>query len=204
MPSRRRTLLKVIILGDSGYLPDTIDVHPRLVVQNAPYPEREFWNSKCHGFSPPLSRLFPHRLSSHPIKGLVSHIPRSPSRRLPKTTRPSAREKGCWSIDASVSGGDIGAREGKVAIFAGGERPVVEWLKPLFDLMGRMTYMGEAGCGQSWLDLRKYMGAIRGGSAVSMAMELFGGRTMDRDFKPGGFVEYMVKDLGLGGCCEGR
>ncbi|EOX98062.1 6-phosphogluconate dehydrogenase family protein [Theobroma cacao] len=153
---------------------------------------------------------------------LVDHTTSSPS--LAREIYASARKKGCWSIDAPVSGGDIGAREGKLAIFAGGESSVVEWLKPLFDLMGRVTYMGEAGCGQSCkignqimvganlmglsegfvfaekagLDLRKYMEAVRGGSAGSMAMELFGGRMIRRDFKPGGFAEYMVKDMGLG------
>ncbi|XVE49082.1 hypothetical protein DITRI_Ditri01bG0053400 [Diplodiscus trichospermus] len=153
---------------------------------------------------------------------VVDHTSSSPS--LARQIYASARKKGCWSVDAPVSGGDIGAREGKLAIFAGGESSVVEWLKPLFDLMGRVTYMGEAGCGQSCkignqimvganlmglsegfvfaekagLDLRKYMEAIRGGGAGSMAMELYGGRMIGRDFKPGGFVEYMVKDLGLG------
>ncbi|XVF01135.1 hypothetical protein REPUB_Repub04eG0062300 [Reevesia pubescens] len=153
---------------------------------------------------------------------IVDHTSSSPS--LAREIYASARKKGCWSVDAPVSGGDIGAREGKLAIFAGGESSVVEWLKPLFDLMGRVTYMGDAGCGQSCkignqimvganlmglsegfvfaekagLDLRKYMEAVRGGSAGSMAMELYGRRMVERDFKPGGFVEYMVKDLGLG------
>ncbi|XVE93230.1 hypothetical protein REPUB_Repub01dG0172500 [Reevesia pubescens] len=45
--------------------------------------------------------------------------------------------------------GDIGAREGKLAIFARGKSLVVEWLKPLFDLIGIVTYMEEAGCGKS-------------------------------------------------------
>ncbi|KAG4110187.1 hypothetical protein ERO13_D13G033501v2, partial [Gossypium hirsutum] len=137
---------------------------------------------------------------------IVDHTSSSPS--LARQIYASAREKGCWSVDAPVSGGDIGAREGKLAIFAGGERPVVEWLTPLLDLMGRVTYMGEAGCGQTCkignqimkagLELSKFMEAIRGGGAGSTAMELFGRRTIERDFKPGGFVEYMVKDLGMG------
>lgn len=42
------------------------------------------------------------------------------------------------------------------------------------------------------------MEAIRGGGAGSMAMELFGRRMIERDFKPGAFVEYLVKDLGMG------
>ncbi|CAK9144942.1 unnamed protein product [Ilex paraguariensis] len=135
-----------------------------------------------------------------------------------------AREKNCWAVDAPVSGGDIGAKEGKLAILAGGNADVVKWLEPLFDVMGRVTYVGGAGCGQSCkianqitvganlvglseglvfaekagLDVRKWMEAVRGGAAGSMVMELFGERMIGRDFRPGGFTEYMVKDLGMG------
>ncbi|XP_059653450.1 probable 3-hydroxyisobutyrate dehydrogenase-like 2, mitochondrial isoform X2 [Cornus florida] len=136
----------------------------------------------------------------------------------------AAREKNCWSVDAPVSGGDIGAREGKLAILAGGDGGVVKWLSPLFDVMGRVTYVGNAGCGQSCkianqitvganlvglseglvfaekagLDVRQWLEAAREGAAGSMVMELFGERMIGRDFRPGGFAEYMVKDLGMG------
>ncbi|KAK3414238.1 probable 3-hydroxyisobutyrate dehydrogenase-like 2, mitochondrial [Eucalyptus grandis] len=136
----------------------------------------------------------------------------------------AARGRDCWAIDAPVSGGDIGARDGKLAIFAGGDHGVVEWLSPLFDCMGKVTYMGKAGCGQSCkianqivvggnllglsegmvfaeqagLDVRQFVDAVRGGAAGSMVMELFGERMIGKDFRPGGFAEYMVKDLGMG------
>ncbi|KAK9287176.1 hypothetical protein L1049_015587 [Liquidambar formosana] len=136
----------------------------------------------------------------------------------------AAREKGCWSVDAPVSGGDVGAQEGKLAIFAGGDGGVVEWLSPLFEIMGRATYVGKAGCGQSCkianqitvggnlvglseglvfagqagLDVRQWMESVRSGAAGSMVMELYGERMIGRDFRPGGFAEYMVKDLGMG------
>lgn len=136
----------------------------------------------------------------------------------------SAREKNCWSVDAPVSGGDIGAREGKLAILAGGDAGVVNWLSPLFEVMGKMTYLGRAGSGQNCkianqitvganlvglseglvfaeragLDLKQFVDAIRDGAAGSMVMELFGERMIGRDFKAGGFTEYMVKDLGMG------
>lgn len=136
----------------------------------------------------------------------------------------AAREKACWAVDAPVSGGDIGARDGKLAIFAGGDVGVVKWLTPLFEILGRVTYMGEAGCGQSCkianqitvganllglseglvfaeragLNVRLFMEAVKGGAAGSMAMELFGERIIGRDFRPGGFAEYIVKDLGMG------
>lgn len=136
----------------------------------------------------------------------------------------AALKKGCWAVDAPVSGGDVGARDGKLAIFAGGDGGVVEWLSPLFEVMGRATYVGEAGYGQNCkianqitvganfvglseglvfaeragLDVRRWMESVRDGAAGSMTMELFGERMIGRDFKPGGFTEYIVKDLGMG------
>lgn len=136
----------------------------------------------------------------------------------------AARAKDCWAVDAPVSGADVGAREGKLGIFAGGDAGVVKWLTPLFDIMGMVTYMGEAGCGQSCkiannivggvsfvglseglvfaeragLDLKQFMEAVRGGAAGSTLMELFGQKMIERDFRPGGFAEYIVKDLGMG------
>lgn len=136
----------------------------------------------------------------------------------------AARAKGCWAVDAPVSGGDVGAQEGRLAILAGGEPAVVEWLSPLFEVMGKATYMGPAGCGMSCkianqivvaansvglseglvfaeragLDTRRFLEAVRGGAAGSMVMELFGERMLGKDFRPGGFAEYMIKDLGMG------
>ncbi|KAK6916007.1 3-hydroxyisobutyrate dehydrogenase-like, NAD-binding domain [Dillenia turbinata] len=136
----------------------------------------------------------------------------------------AARKRGCWAVDAPVSGGDIGAADGKLAIFAGGDSGVVEWLSPLFGILGRVTYVGSAGCGMSCkianqiavggnllglseglvfaeradLDLKQWMESVKGGAAGSMVMELFGKRMIERDFRPGGFAEYMVKDLGMG------
>ena len=48
------------------------------------------------------------------------------------------------------------------------------------------------------VDKEAFVEAVRGGAAGSMAMELFGKRMIERDFRAGGFAEYMVKDLGMG------
>ncbi|KAI3893387.1 hypothetical protein MKX03_002919 [Papaver bracteatum] len=143
---------------------------------------------------------------------------------LAKEIASKAQSKGCFAIDSPVSGGDIGARDGKLAILAGGDSDVVKWLSPVYEVLGRVTYVGGSGCGQSCkianqitvganllglseglvfaekagLDMNKFVESIRGGAAGSMVMELFGKRMIERDFRAGGFATYMVKDLGMG------
>lgn len=135
----------------------------------------------------------------------------------------AARAKNCWAVDAPVSGADVGAREGKLAIMAGGDSGVVEWLSPLFRIMGKCTYVGGAGCGQSCklgnqivgavnfiglsealtfaeragLDLKRVFEGMRSGAGGNGIMEIFGERMIERDMRPGGFVEYLVKDYGM-------
>lgn len=160
-------------------------------------------------------------LSSNKV--MVDHTSSHPE--LAKEIFASARERGCWAVDAPVSGGDIGARNGNLAIFAGGDSNVINWLMPLLGILGsKVTYMGGPGTGQSCkianqimvganllglseglvfagkagLDREAWMEAVRGGAAGSMVMELFGKRMIGKDFKPGGFAEYMVKDMGMG------
>ncbi|KAJ8573502.1 hypothetical protein K7X08_010013 [Anisodus acutangulus] len=98
---------------------------------------------------------------------------------------------------------------------------VVKWLNPLFDVLGKVTFVGGPGKGQSCkivnqivvgatllglseglvfaekagLDKREFVEAVKGGAAGSMVMELFGERMIGRDFRPGELTEYMVKDL---------
>ncbi|KAK4379599.1 hypothetical protein RND71_001461 [Anisodus tanguticus] len=142
----------------------------------------------------------------------------------PKQISDTAREKNCWAVDAPVSGGDIGAKDGKLAILASGNEHVVKWLNPLFDVWGKVTFVGGPGKGQSCkimnqivvgatllglseglvfaekagLDKREFVERVKGGAAGSMVMELFGERMIGRDFRPGELTEYMVKDLGMG------
>lgn len=60
-----------------------------------------------------------------------------------------AKKKGVESVDAPVSGGDIGARDGKLSIMVGGDKETVDTLTPLFELMGKnIKYMGKSGSGQ--------------------------------------------------------
>ncbi|CAE5963762.1 unnamed protein product [Arabidopsis arenosa] len=134
-----------------------------------------------------------------------------------------ARRRNCWAVDAPVSGGDAGAREGTLGIFAGGDSEIVEWLSPVMKNMGTVSYMGGAGSGQSCkignqiaaasnlvglaegivfagkagLDTVKWLEAVKDGAAGSAVMRLFGEMMVMRDYKATGFAEYMVKDLGM-------
>ncbi|KAI4347057.1 hypothetical protein L6164_007906 [Bauhinia variegata] len=135
----------------------------------------------------------------------------------------AAASKGCHSIDAPVSGGDRGAKNGTLAIFAGGDGPVVQRLNPLFSLMGKVNYMGTSGKGQfaklanqitiatnmvglvegmvyaykAGLDVGLYLDAIATGAAGSKSLDLNGHRILKRDFAPGFYVNHFIKDLGI-------
>ncbi|XP_050369739.1 probable 3-hydroxyisobutyrate dehydrogenase-like 1, mitochondrial [Argentina anserina] len=135
----------------------------------------------------------------------------------------SAAAKSCSSIDAPVTGGDVGARNGTLAILAGGEESVVQKLTPLFALMGKVNYMGAPGKGQfaklanqtiicstmlglvegmvfahkAGLDVGLFLNAISVGAAGSRSLDLYGRRILKRDFEPGFYVNHFVKDLGI-------
>ncbi|XP_078429030.1 6-phosphogluconate dehydrogenase family protein [Wolffia australiana] len=135
----------------------------------------------------------------------------------------AAASVSCQAVDAPVSGGDRGAREGKLSIFAGGDRSTVELLSPLFEKLGVLNYMGGPGSGQraklgnqiaiastmvglvegmvfahrSGLDVTRWIKAIASGAAGSKSLELYGERILRRDMAAGFFVHHFVKDLGI-------
>ncbi|BBH08347.1 6-phosphogluconate dehydrogenase family protein [Prunus dulcis] len=135
----------------------------------------------------------------------------------------AAAAKSCFSVDAPVTGGDVGAKNGTLAILAGGDDNVVLKLAPLFALMGKVNYMGGSGKGQfaklanqiviastmvglvegmvfahkAGLDVGLFLNAIKVGAAGSKSLDLYGGRILKRDFEPGFYVNHFVKDLGI-------
>ena len=146
------------------------------------------------------------------------------------TTKPSlsieiynrAKEIGCYALDAPVSGGDIGAREARLAIMVGGDKEVFDFLTPIFGYMGKsIKYAGKAGAGQNTkmcnqiaitgimigmceailygykagLDLEELVKTIQGGAAGSWSMENYGPRILKEDYKPGFMVEHFIKDM---------
>lgn len=157
----------------------------------------------------------------HPDGVLVDCTSSSPS--LAREIAAATRAAGCYAVDSPVSGGDVGARDGTLAILAGGDEAVVAWLAPLFAHLGRPTYMGPPGSGQSskianqiavagavvgvnealafanaaGLDVPLFLDAVSKGAAGSRIMDIFGERMLSREFESGGSVRYIIKDLGM-------
>lgn len=125
-------------------------------------------------------------------------------------------------LDAPVSGGDKGAREGTLSIMVGGDREVYDQVLPLFQLMGaNVVYQGPAGSGQktkmanqiavaggmlgvceamayavrSGLDASTVLQSIESGAAGSWALSNLAPRMLEGDFDPGFFVKHFIKDM---------
>ena len=136
----------------------------------------------------------------------------------------AARARGVGSLDAPVSGGDVGAREARLSIMVGGEAGDVARARPLFERLGRtIVHQGPAGAGQqtklvnqilvasgmigvceallyaqrAGLDPEAVLASVSGGAAGSWALANLGPRILARDFEPGFFVDHFVKDIGL-------
>ncbi|MFP6656880.1 MAG: NAD(P)-dependent oxidoreductase [Pirellulales bacterium] len=136
----------------------------------------------------------------------------------------AAAAKGVASIDAPVSGGDVGAREARLSIMIGGDAASVEALRPCWEAMGKtIVHQGGPGAGQhtkmvnqtliasnmvgvceallygykSGLDLPTVMESVASGAAGSWSLSNLGPRIIDRNFDPGFFVEHFIKDMGI-------
>jgi 3-hydroxyisobutyrate dehydrogenase len=145
----------------------------------------------------------------------------------PETARrvgAALREKGIGFLDAPVTGGDVGAREGTLAILVGGEKADLERAREVFQVLGRrITHCGPPGAGQtvkacnqilcamnmtgicealllaqrSGVDPALVVEALTPGAGGSWALEKLGPRIAKGDFAPGFMVDLMAKDLGI-------
>ena len=133
-------------------------------------------------------------------------------------------KKHVLALDAPVSGGDIGARNGTLTIMVGGEAAALEKVMPVFQAMGKtVTHVGDAGAGQvakaanqimvaaqmvamgellvfskkAGVDPRKVVEAIKGGAAQCWTLDVKPPRLFDGNRNPG-FKAYMqLKDLNI-------
>jgi 3-hydroxyisobutyrate dehydrogenase len=143
---------------------------------------------------------------------------------LAKEIYEAARAKGGDSVDAPVSGGDVGARNATLTIMIGGDQATVQQVMPLFETMGkRILYQGGPGSGQhtkmcnqiviagtmvamceallyghkARLSLETTVETIRGGAAACWGLDNLAPRILKRDFAPGFVVEHFIKDMGI-------
>jgi 2-hydroxy-3-oxopropionate reductase len=131
-------------------------------------------------------------------------------------------EKNIFALDAPVSGGDIGAKNGTLTIMVGGEASALEKVMPIFKAMGKtVTHVGDAGAGQvakaanqimvaaqmvamgellvfskkAGVDPRKVVDAIKGGAAQCWTLDVKPSRLFDGNRNPGFKAHMQLKDL---------
>ncbi len=136
----------------------------------------------------------------------------------------AANKRGVHSVDAPVSGGDIGAREARLSIMIGGEKDIVDALQPCWQAMGKtIVHQGAAGAGQhtkmvnqtlvaasmigvceallygyrAGLDLNVVLESVSSGAAGSWSLANLGPRIIKGNFEPGFMVEHFIKDMGI-------
>ena len=160
--------------------------------------------------------------SARPGCVLVDMTTSSPA--LARSLATEASAKGFGPLDAPVSGGDRGAREGTLTIMVGGAQKDFDFAQPVFAAMGKtIVLQGAPGTGQlcklanqigiasgmiamaealafaraTGLDLETTLRSISGGGASSWALLNLAPRVLRGDFAPGFYVKHFVKDIGL-------
>ncbi len=135
-----------------------------------------------------------------------------------------AFQKGCHLLDAPVSGGDVGAQNGTLAIMCGGDQEAFDKALPLLRVMGdKIELFGSSGSGQrvkmanqiliastmigtveallyaekAKLDPSRVIGLIGQGAAGCWSINQLGPRMVRSDWEPGFFVKHFIKDMGI-------
>jgi 3-hydroxyisobutyrate dehydrogenase len=136
----------------------------------------------------------------------------------------AAKASGVYTVDAPVSGGDVGARNAALSIMCGGDSDAIEAVKPCLECMGKtIIHQGGPGAGQhtkmvnqiliasnmvgvceallyaykAGLDAKTALLSVGVGAAGSWSLNNLGPRIIDRNFEPGFFVEHFIKDMGI-------
>lgn len=144
--------------------------------------------------------------------------------KLARSIYEQAKEKNIHAVDAPVSGGDIGARGGTLAIMAGGDKEAFDALAGVFEAMGsNIKWQGEAGAGQhtkmsnqiviastmmgvaeamvyakaAGLNQEEVLESIGTGAASSWSLTNLAPRMIKGDNAPGFYVKHFIKDMGI-------
>ena len=153
---------------------------------------------------------------------LIDMTTNSPS--LAVTIYEAAKDKGAYSLDAPVSGGDVGAKNATLSIMVGGDEEVFDSARSLLELMGdKVNYQGKAGSGQhtkmsnqivvassmigvcesllygvkAGLDPERMIASISKGAAACWTLDNLAPRILKRNFDPGFYVDHFIKDMGI-------
>jgi 3-hydroxyisobutyrate dehydrogenase len=135
-----------------------------------------------------------------------------------------AKKKGMHALDAPVSGGDIGARDARLAIMVGGDEEDFKQIEPLLQLLGtNIILQGPAGAGQhtkmcnqiaiasnmmgviesvvyaekAGLDPENVLKTIATGAAGSWSLSNLAPRVIQGDFEPGFMIKHFIKDMNI-------
>jgi 2-hydroxy-3-oxopropionate reductase len=157
---------------------------------------------------------------AHPGLVVVDMSTISPS--MTRAVSASLEGRGVSMLDAPVSGGDTGAREGTLTIMVGGPASAFEACLPVLQVMGKkVVHMGGTGAGQltklanqilvacnmigvceclnfakkAGLDLGRLIDSLSAGAASSWSLVNLGPKVAKRDFAPGFKVKLLQKDL---------
>ena len=136
----------------------------------------------------------------------------------------AAASQGVFTLDAPVSGGDVGARNASLSIMVGGPVEVFDAVRPLLEVMGTtIVLQGPSGAGQHTkmmnqiliatsmvalsegllyayrvgLDIEQVLASVASGAAGSWSLSNLAPRAVAGDFAPGFTVDHLVKDLGI-------
>lgn len=135
-----------------------------------------------------------------------------------------AQSRKAFALDAPVSGGDVGAKNGTLSIMVGGDPIAFKAITPILTIFGKtLMYQGEAGCGQhaklcnqitiagtmigvceallyahrAGLDGEALLRSICTGAGGCWTLDHLAPRMLRRDFQAGFFVEHFIKDMGI-------
>ncbi|MER2113943.1 MAG: NAD(P)-dependent oxidoreductase [Solibacillus isronensis] len=141
---------------------------------------------------------------------------------LAKKLYHEASERGLHSLDAPVSGGDIGAKNGTLSLMVGGDKDVFEKMHPIFELFGQnIIYQGVAGSGQhtkmcnqiaiasgmigvcesmayglkAGLTMDEVLRSITAGAAGSWSLSNLAPRMLKGNLEPGFYIKHIIKDM---------
>ena len=142
-----------------------------------------------------------------------------------------AKEKGIESLDAPVSGGDLGAQNASLSIMVGGDKKTFDKSFPLFEVMGKnIVLQGKPGSGQhtkmanqiaiaagmvavceslayakkAGLNLETVLKSIGQGAAGSWSLNNLGPKMIAQNFEPGFYIKHFIKDMNIASSSSNR